>query len=73
MLGETRTVKHFYRLDSGLPERTLVGLIAELSEMVNSVRAGRPPSVTGEAGRAGLAAVQAIYRSAETGQWVAVS
>ena len=64
---------HFYKLDSGLPERTMVGMIAELSEMVNSVREGRPPSVTGEDGRAGLAAVQAIYRSAETGQWVAVS
>jgi len=73
MIGETRTVKHFYKPDSGLPERTMVGMIAELTEMVSSVREGRPPSVTGEAGRAGLAAVQAIYRSAETGQWVDVS
>jgi predicted dehydrogenase len=73
MIGETRTVKHFYKPDSGLPERTMVGMIGELTEMVNSVRAGRPPSVTGEDGRAGLAAVQAIYRSAESGQWVEVS
>jgi len=72
MVGETSTVKHFYKPDSGLPERTMVGMTAELSEMVNAVREGRPPSVTGEAGRAGLAAVQAIYRSAETGQWVEV-
>jgi predicted dehydrogenase len=73
MIGDTRTVKHFYKPDSGFPERTMVGMIAELTEMVNSVREGRPPSVTGAAGRAGLAAVQAIYRSAETGQWVEVS
>lgn len=73
MIGETRTVKHFYKPDSGLPDRTMVGMIAELTEMVNSVREGRPPSVTGEAGRAGLAAVLAIYRSAETGKWVEVN
>jgi predicted dehydrogenase len=73
MIGHTRTVKHFYKPDSGLPERTLVGMVAELTEMVNSVREGRPPSVTGEDGRAALAAVQAAYRSAESGQWVEVS
>ena len=73
MIGDTRTVKHFYKPDSGLPERTMVGMIAELTEMINSVRESRPPSVTGEDGRAALAAVQAIYRSAETGQWVEVS
>jgi predicted dehydrogenase len=73
MIGHTRTVKHFYKPDSGLAERAMVGMIAELTEMVNSVRAGRPPSVTGEDGRAALATVQAAYQSAETGQWVEVS
>jgi predicted dehydrogenase len=73
MIGETRTVKHFYKPDSGFTDRTMVGMVAELTEMVNSVREGRPASVTGEEGRAGLAAVQAIYRAAETGQWVEVS
>jgi len=73
LIGDTRTVKYFYKPDSGFPERTMVGMVAELTEMVNSVREGRSPTVTGEAGRAGLAAVQAIYRSAEIGQWVEVS
>ena len=73
LVGETRAVKHFYKPDSGFPDRTMVGMIAELAEMVNSVRERRPPSVTGEDGRAGLAAVLAIYRSAETGQWVEVN
>lgn len=72
MIGETRTVRHFYKPDSGLADRTMVGLLAELTEMVNSVREGRPPSVTGQDGRAGLAAVLAAYRSAETGNWVEV-
>ena len=72
MIGETRTVKHFYTPDSDLPDRTMVGMVAELTEMVNSVREGRPPSITGQDGRAGLAAVLAVYRSAETGTWVEV-
>ena len=72
MIGETRTVKHFYTPDSDLPDRTMVGMVAELTEMVNSVREGRPSSITGQDGRAGLAAVLAVYRSAETGTWVEV-
>ena len=73
LIGDTRTIKHFYKPDSGFTDRAQVGMVAELTEMVDSVREGRPPSVTGEEGRAGLAAVQAIYRAAETGQWVEVS
>lgn len=72
MIGSTRTVKHFYNPDHGLPERTLIGMIAELAEMVDSVRERRRPSVTGEDGRAALAAVQAVYESAATGKWVDV-
>jgi predicted dehydrogenase len=72
MAEVVQTTKHFYKPDSGLAERALVGLAAELTEMVNSVREGRLPSVTGDDGRAALAAVQAAYRSAETGQWAEV-
>jgi UDP-N-acetyl-2-amino-2-deoxyglucuronate dehydrogenase len=72
MVGEMRTVKHFYSQDAGLAERVEAGMVAELGEMVNAVREGRPPSVTGEAGRAALAAVLAVYESAATGAWVEV-
>jgi predicted dehydrogenase len=72
LAGETRTIKRFYSPSLGLPERTMVGLVAELSEMMNSVRGGRAPSVGGAEGRAGLAAVLAVYESSATGQWVAV-
>ncbi len=72
MVGEMRTVKHFYSQDAGLAERVEVGMVAELGEMVNAVREGRPPSVTGEAGRAALAAVLGVYDSAATGAWVEV-
>lgn len=72
MVGETRTVTHFYKNDHGLADRTMVGMVAELTEMVNSVREKRPPSVTGEDGRKGLADVLAVYESAATGQWVEV-
>ena len=58
--------------DRGLLERTLVGMVAELSEMISAVRENRPPSVTGEDGRAGLAATLAVYASSATGKWVEV-
>jgi myo-inositol 2-dehydrogenase/D-chiro-inositol 1-dehydrogenase len=72
MIGEKRTVTHFYKNDHGLADRSMVGMIAELTEMVNSVREKRPPSVTGKDGRTALADVLAIYESAATGQWVAI-
>jgi predicted dehydrogenase len=70
MVGETRMAKYFYRKDDGQAERVMAGMVAELTEMVDSVREARPPSVTGEDGRAALAAVLAVYQSSETGQWV---
>jgi UDP-N-acetylglucosamine 3-dehydrogenase len=73
MVGETRTIKHFYKKDDGQAERVMVGMVAELTEMVDSVREGRPPNVTGEDGRAALAAVLAVYESADTGQWVEIN
>lgn len=73
MAGETRTVEHFYRDDDGLTERVIVGMAAELTEMVDSVRESRRPSVTGEDGRAALAAVLGVYESSKTGQWVEIN
>jgi predicted dehydrogenase len=73
MVGETRTVKHFYKKDDGQVERVMVGMVAELTDIVDSVREHRPPSVTGEGGRAALAAVLAVYESSRTEQWVDVN
>jgi predicted dehydrogenase len=65
-----RTTQHFYHPDAGLSERVMVGMVAELTEMVEAVREGRQPQPSGEAGRASIALVQATYKSAESGQWV---
>jgi predicted dehydrogenase len=73
LIGETRTAKHFYPAECGLTERTMVGMVGELTEMVNSIREHRPPSVTGEDGRKALAAVLGVYESSRTGQWVEVT
>lgn len=70
MIGELRTTTHFYKTDSGLSDRAMVGMIAELTEMVNSVREKRPPSVTGYDGRAALADVLGVYESAAAGKWI---
>ena len=73
MAGGTRTIKHFYSPGMSLPERTLTGMVAEVDEMLSSVREGRPPSVGGAEGRAALAAVLAVYESSATGQWITVT
>ena len=73
MAGGTRTIKHFYSPGMSLPERTLTGMVAEMDEMLSSVREGRPPSVGGAEGRAALAAVLAVYESSATGQWITVT
>lgn len=72
MIGEKRTVTHFYKPDSGLPDRSMIGMIAELTEMVNAVREKRAPSVTGVEGRTGLADVLAVYESAASGEWIEI-
>lgn len=72
MIGEKRTVTHFYKPDSGLSDRSMVGMINELTEMANSVREKRAPSVTGEAGRAAMADVLAVYESSVSGKWIDV-
>jgi predicted dehydrogenase len=48
----------------------MVGMVAELTEMVEAVREGRQPEPNGEAGRTAVALVSAAYRSAEAGAWV---
>lgn len=48
-------------------------MVAELNEMLSSVREGRAPSVGGAEGRAALAAVLAVYESSATGQWVTLA
>lgn len=73
LVGDKSTVTHFYKADSGLTDRSMVGMIGELTEMVNSVREQRPPNVTGEDGRAALADVFAVYESAEKGTWIEIS
>lgn len=72
LIGAERTVKHFYKADAGLTDRSMIGMISELDEMCNSVREKRAPSVPGEAGREALKVVLAMYRASETGQWVDV-
>lgn len=72
LIGDKRTVTHFYKPDHGIADRTMLGMIAELQEMVNSVREKRAPNVTGEDGRAALADVLAVYESSATGKWVTV-
>lgn len=44
----------------------------EIGEFVAAVTEGRPPSVTGDAGRAALVAALAAYQSAETGATVQI-
>ncbi|RMF80170.1 MAG: gfo/Idh/MocA family oxidoreductase [Chloroflexi bacterium] len=67
------TIRHFYRPEQGLAERSMVGIVAEISEMIASVREGRPPSPSGEDGRDALALVEATYQASATGQWVNVT
>ena len=69
-IGDKRTVTHFYKPDHGLSQRSMLGMINELTEMVNSVREKRAPSVTGHDGRAAMANVLAVYESAATGKWI---
>lgn len=70
--GERRTVERFYYPDSGFGDRTMQGMVAELTEMAEAVRAGREPSPSGEDGRTSVALVHAVYRAAEERSWVDV-
>jgi predicted dehydrogenase len=72
LAGERRTVERFYYPDSGFSDRTMQGMVAELTEMADAVRQGRQPDPGGEAGRRSVALVHAVYRAAEQGSWIAV-
>jgi len=43
-----------------------------LSDLLGSIRAGKPPAITGQDGLRALEVVEAIYRSAESGRSVRV-
>jgi predicted dehydrogenase len=66
----SRNLQHFYYPDHGLSDRVMVGMVNELTEMVEAVRTGRQPDPSGEAGRTSIALVKATYEAAETGTWV---
>jgi predicted dehydrogenase len=72
LVGDRRTVHHCYNPYQGHAERIMVGMVAELTEMVEAVREGRQPKPNGEAGRTAVALVSAAYRSAEAGAWVKI-
>jgi predicted dehydrogenase len=72
LIGGERTIHHYYHPGSSTGERVLIGMIAELTEMVEAVRQGRQPSPSGEDGRRSVALVLATYESAAKGTWVEV-
>jgi predicted dehydrogenase len=56
--------------DVAVPTDRPNGFDAEILEFIAAVRERRPPSITGQDGRAALALIQAIYRAAQTAQVV---
>jgi predicted dehydrogenase len=72
LVGDTRTIHHCYNPYQGHAERIMVGMIAELTEMVEAVRGGRQPEPSGQTGRTAVALVAAAYQSAEAGAWVEI-
>ena len=72
LVGSKRTVQHYYYPDYSLSERVMIGMVAELTEIVEAVREGRQPSPSGEDGRTSVALVLATYQAAETGAWVEI-
>ena len=69
---EQRTIQRFYYPDHSLAERTMLGMVAELTEMVEAVQQGRQPGPSGSDGRTSVALVQAVYEAAERGIWVEI-
>ena len=70
LIGDKRTVHRYYYPDYSLSERAMVGMVAELTEMVDAVRQGRQPHPSGQAGRTSVALALATYQAAERGVWV---
>jgi predicted dehydrogenase len=73
LAGDKRTVTHYYDPHQGHADRIVVGMVAELTEMVQAVQAGRQPEPSGKAGRTAVALVSAAYQSAEAGAWVEIA
>ena len=57
---------------SGTGSLEAAGHHAQIADMVEAVREGRPPAVTGDDGRRSLEVVLAIYESGRTGQEVRI-
>lgn len=70
LAGDKRTIQRYYYPDHSLSDRTMLGMVAELTEMAEAVRQGRQPEPGGEAGRTSVALVQAVYQAAERGTWI---
>ena len=73
IVGNKGTIHRYYSPRLGHMERVMVGMVAELTEMVEAVREGRQPEPSGDAGRTALALVLATYQAAETGSWVEIA
>jgi predicted dehydrogenase len=73
LAGDRRTIQHPYDPYQGHADRIMVGMVAELTEMVQAVRDGRQPEPSGEAGLRAVTLVSAAYRSAEAGNWVQIA
>lgn len=71
--GIKHSVQRFYYPDHGLSQRTMLGMVAELTEMIDAVRKGRQPEPTGEDGRTSVALVHKVYDAASRGVWVEVA
>jgi predicted dehydrogenase len=69
LAGDERFVHFCYDPYQGHADRIMVGMVAELTEMVEAVREGRQPEPSGKAGRTAVNLVSAAYRSAEAGAW----
>jgi UDP-N-acetylglucosamine 3-dehydrogenase len=72
LVDDERTVRYCYDPYQGHADRIMVGMVAELGEMVGAVRERRQPEPSGEAGRNALALVLAAYRAAGSGSWLEV-
>lgn len=66
------TTEHFYYRDQSMEDRVRVGMVAELTALVEAIRAGVQPQPAGEAGRAALAVTLAVYEAAARRVWVTV-
>jgi predicted dehydrogenase len=72
LAGDKHSIQRYYYPDHSLAERTMLGMVAELTEMVAAVREGRQPDPGGEAGRTSVALVHAVYQAAARGAWVEI-